>query len=294
MCLDPAAARDSDWELYMLRLVNRARSDPAGEAARIGSSVTDAHAPVPPLAYDLLVGDTAANHNDWMHDNFGSITSGRAPDSFTHYETFDGQSTGSPAVGTPSFTGFRVGDRLVTAGYAWSNYGENIQTGWSTADLPVNKARIDTSHRGWWDSAGHRANMLTATFTSFGFHIESRIFTPPRGGLSAPFDNLQFSTQCFARPQASPRNYALALIYIDRNSDGAWTPRPVGDSLREGLAGVDFEVFIAGTTTSVAQGTTLGNGAVSVRVADKESHGVRAGLSRHELELEGDRTDRRR
>jgi hypothetical protein len=267
-CLDPSAGEDSDWELYMLRLVNRARRDPAGEAARIGSSTVDARAPVPPLAYDLLVGDAANNHTDWMHDNFGAIASGRTPDSFSHYETLDGQSTGPPATGTPSFTGYRVGDRLVFAGYPWSNYGENILTNYSSNDIAINKARVDSSHRGWWDSSGHRSNMLTASFTAFGFHIESRAFTPPRGGLSAPFDNLLYASQNFGRPLNGARTYVLGLIYADRDSDGAWTPRPVGDSLREGLAGVDFVVYTAGTSTSIAVGTTMGNGGFSARVAD--------------------------
>ncbi len=267
-CQDPTAARDTDWELYMLRLVNRARRDPAGEAARIGSGTVDTHAPVPPLAYDLLVGDTANNHNDWMHDNFGSISSGRTPDSFAHYETLDGLSTGAPAVSTPSYTGARVGDRLNTAGYPWSNYGENIQTNYSTVDIPVSKARIDSAHLGWWNSSGHRSNMLTATFTSFGFHIETRTFTPPRGGLNSPFDNLLFTTQNFSRPLSGARMYILGLIYVDRDLDGAWTPRPVGDSLREGSLGVDFQVFTAGTATLVASGTTFGNGAFSARVVD--------------------------
>ncbi len=61
-----------DWDLYMLRLVNRARLDPAGEAARIGSSVTDSTPSRPPLAYNLQVETAATHHNNWMHDNFAT------------------------------------------------------------------------------------------------------------------------------------------------------------------------------------------------------------------------------
>ena len=83
-----------DWDLYMLRLVNRARLDPAGEAARIGSSVTDSTPSRPPLAYNLQVETAATNHNNWMHDNFGNaaIASGFVPNSHTHFETLDGGS----------------------------------------------------------------------------------------------------------------------------------------------------------------------------------------------------------
>jgi len=267
-CPDPTALRDTDWNLYMLRLVNRARTDPAGEPARIGSSVTDPSAPVPPLAYDLLVGDAAKNHNDWMHDNLGSVPSGRTPDTFSHYETLDGLSNGTPATGTIGYTGANVGQRFNTVGYAWGTYGENILTNYATFDLSVDRSRIDASHRGWWESAGHRSNMLYPSFTAFGFHIESRTFEPPRGGLNAPFDNILFATQDFGRPLNSPRTHILALVYRDMDNNGAWTPRQVGDPLREGLSGVNFEVYSANTPTLVAFGTTLGNGGLSVRVAD--------------------------
>jgi hypothetical protein len=223
---------------------------------------------VQPLAYDLLVGEAAINHNDWMHDNFGSIPSGRTPDTFSHFETLDGLSTGTPATSTTGYTGKGVGARLAVVGYAWGNDGETIQTNDATFDLPIHQARIDASHRGWWESAGHRSNMLYSSFTAFGFHIESRTFTPPRGGLSAPFDNLMFATQDFGRPQIAPRTYLLGLIYRDVDNNNAWTPRQVGDPLREGMAGVAFEVYTANTSTRITTGTTLGNGGLSVRVAD--------------------------
>lgn len=267
-CPGPALARDTDWELYMLRLVNRARRDPSGEAARIGSSVTDTRAAVPPLAYDLLMGQSAENHDHWMFDNFGGISSGQTPDSFTHYETLNGQSTGTPATGTPSYTGAGVGDRFNYVGYPWSSYGENIQTNYSTLTLSIGQSRIDAAHRGWWESTGHRNNMLYASYTSFGFHAESRTFTPPKGGLSAPFSNLFYTTQDYGRPQPTPRTYVFGVTYVDRDGNGAWTPRDVGDPLREGVAGLTVDVVTAGTSTLITTTTTMGNGAYSARVAD--------------------------
>ena len=263
----PPNLRDTDWELYMLRLVNRARRDPAGEPARIGSAVTDTRSPVPPLAYDLLLANSATSHNTWMHDNLGAITSGHAPDSFTHYETLDGLSTGPAATDTPSYTGAMLGDRITAAGYQWNSVGENILTNYSTQDMPITQARIDSYHRAWWESSGHRNNMLSANYSSFGFQIESRAFTPPRGGLNAPIDNLLFTTQDFGRPLSIPRTYLLGLLYWDHDRNAAWTPRAVDDPLREGLMDVNFQVWLNGTTTVAASGTTLGNGAFSARVA---------------------------
>ena len=44
----------TDWNLYMLRLVNAARTDPAGEDLRRGTSYGET--PTHPLAYDLQLG----------------------------------------------------------------------------------------------------------------------------------------------------------------------------------------------------------------------------------------------
>ena len=258
----------TDWDLVMLRLVNRARRDPAGEAARLGSSVNDSRAPVSPLAYDRATGQAATHHNTWMHLNLGSIASGRAPDSFTHYETVDGSSTGAPATSTPGYTGATLGTRMTAAGMNWGSVGENILTAYSGNTIAVDEAKMITNHRGWWDSSGHRNNMLSTSYTSFGHKVESQLFTPPRGGLNAPVDNILFATQNFARPLSNPRNCVFGVLYEDADGNNAWTPRQVGDASREGLAGVAFTVRVAGTATVVASDTTMDNGAFSARVAD--------------------------
>ncbi len=258
----------SDWDLVMLRLVNRARSDPAGEAARLGSSVTDTRTAVPVLAYDRAIGQAATDHNTWMHLNFGGIASGRAPDSFSHYQTLDGLSTGTPASGTPGYTGATLGQRITAVGFNWGSIGENILTAYSTNAIAVNEAKIIANHKGWWESSGHRNNMLSANYGAFGHRIESRAFTPPRGGLNAPIDNLMFATQDYGRPLSNPRTYIFGLLYRDADGSGTWTPRDAGDANREGLAGVAIEVRTAGTTTAVATETTMDNGAFSVRVGD--------------------------
>lgn len=264
----PGGGAQTDWDLVMLRLLNRARIDPAGEAARLGSSVVDTRAPVPPLAYDRYTGLAATNHNTWMHLNLGNIASGNAPDSFTHFETTNGSSAGTPATGTPGYTGATVGARMTAAGMSWGSVGENILTSYSTNTIAITEAKMISNHRGWWESAGHRNNMLSTSYTSFGHKAESRTFTPPRGGLSAPVDNILFATQNFARPLSNPRYYIFGLLYEDMDASGTWTPRDVGHVSREGLAGVSFTVVVSGTSTVVASDTTMDNGAFSVRLAD--------------------------
>lgn len=55
--------------------------------------------------------------------------------------------------------GSDVGTRVTAAGYAWSAVGENIASG-QTTDLEVFNA--------WMNSSGHRANILSASYTEMG------------------------------------------------------------------------------------------------------------------------------
>lgn len=257
----------SDYDLLMLRLVNRARLDPAGEAARIGSSTLDTRAPVPPLAYAMLPALAARNHNTWMHANFGSIPSGRTPDSFSHFESLNGLSTGPAASGTSFFTGVSPGQRLNFVDYSWSNYGENIQTNYATFPLAINVQTINQFHLGWWNSEGHRNNMLYAGFSSFGFFAEVRSFVAPLGGLPAPFNNILFATQTFATSLSQPRSLISGLLYKDRDANSAWTPRASADILREGIGHAKVDVFLANSLIPVVSGETFSNGAFSLPIS---------------------------
>jgi len=78
----PAVAGEpTDYAQLYLELINRARSDPAGEAARHGVGLNDGlpsgtitSDPKQPLAFHELLIDAAVGHNAWMF----------ASDNFTH------------------------------------------------------------------------------------------------------------------------------------------------------------------------------------------------------------------
>src|SRR5688500_4762620 len=105
-----AAALPTDVEQYMLELANRARANPAGEAARLGidlneglSPGTISSTPKQPLAFNPNLIDAAAKHSQWMIDN----------DVFAH----------SGAGGSDP------GDRMTAAGYSFDGnwgWGENL------------------------------------------------------------------------------------------------------------------------------------------------------------------------
>ncbi len=66
-------------------------------------------------------------------------------------------------------------DRIRAEGYTYSQAGENIATGYSTAAAVMN---------GWMNSSGHRENILNCNFTEIGIGYDQRYWT-----------------QDFARPQ---------------------------------------------------------------------------------------------
>src|SRR3954469_13361156 len=83
---------------YLIEMINRARANPAKEAARLGIDVNEGlsqgqitTAPKQPLAFDPALTDSARGHAKWMLDN----------DVFSH--------TGAG--------GSNPGDRMADAGY---------------------------------------------------------------------------------------------------------------------------------------------------------------------------------
>jgi hypothetical protein len=134
-------------EQYMLELVNRARLDPAGEAARYGIGLNDGLSAgtfsadsKQPLASNQYLATAAQNHSQWMLDT----------DTFSH--------TGSG--------GSSPGNRMSAAGYVFSGgwgWGENISWRGTTGTLNLT-ASVAAQHEGLFESAGHRENMLDDDF----------------------------------------------------------------------------------------------------------------------------------
>jgi hypothetical protein len=254
----------SDYDLYMLRLVNRARQDPAGEAGRIGSTNYDPCSPKGPLAYIPLVAEAAENHNTWMHENIGneSVPLGDPsyPRSFSHYEV----------SGTPGFTGVRPSDRITATGYEWGIIGENILFRTDDEDMVRSTSLMEGNHRGWWDSPSHRDSMLDARFYAFGHHWETREIPDEGTENLDPYTHVHFASQTYSAPRYEPKTHVIGLVYDDRDADGNWTPLDAGDPDREGLSDVSVEVWTAGGL--VASSQTLSPGAFAVAVGSGEYH----------------------
>lgn len=203
----------TSYEQLMLEMVNRARADPATEAARLGidlnaglSPGTISASPKPPLAFHPKLIDSSRGHTSWMLAN----------GSFTH---------AGPGGNTSK-------DRMAAAGYAFTGTwrsGENIAWTGTTGTLNLTQMTISL-HDGLFRSSGHRTNICEAGFKDVGVGISTGVFD----GYNAAM-----ATQNFAASGSQPLRFVTGVVYRDLDGNGFY-------SVGEGLSGVT--VFPEGGT----------------------------------------------
>lgn len=216
------------FEQLLLELINRARLDPAGEAARHGVSLnaglaagTISASAKDPLAGNDLLADAARAHSTWM----------LAADLFSHA----GAGGSSPT------------QRMVDAGYvlsgAWAT-GENIAWVGTTGAVDI-EAFTEQIHRNLFRSAGHRENMLEAGFREAGIGVVAGSF------LSQGTDwNALMATEAFARSGAA--YFITGVVYEDADGD-------IFYDIGEGRGGVSVAAASGGSSIgSDASGTAGG------------------------------------
>ena len=146
-------------EQLMLELVNWARMNPNGEAARYGISLNEglaagtiSSAPKQVLAGSDKLALSADKHSSWM----------LAHDVFSHNET----------SGTTGFYGTTPWDRMRAAGYDFSTAGENIAFTGTTGTLDATRAIYDQHEDLFVDAGisgrGHRLDILNDDFRELG------------------------------------------------------------------------------------------------------------------------------
>ena len=212
-------------EQYLLEPINRARLDPAGEAARYGIDLnaglaagTISTASKQVLAPNALLENAAIGHSQWM----------LAADVFSH--------TGSG--------GSQPWDRAAQAGYGWSGVGENISWRGSTGTLDLNAA-IAAHHQSLFlSTTGHRQNMLNGSYQEIGIAQEYGSFT--QSGRSY---NSSMLTELFGRP-AAPSVVVTGVFYTDTDKNGFY-------SIGEGAAGARLSIDGNSTFSTAAGGYAL-------------------------------------
>lgn len=196
-------------EQYMMEMVNRARANPAAEAARLGIDLNDgldpgtiSSAPKQPLAFNRNLIQSARGHSQWMLDT----------DTFSH----------------EGINGSNPYDRMVAAGYPFSGswmLGENIAWKGTTGALPVNEYTV-TLHDNLFKSPTHRENLMENTFDELGIGLLQGVFS-----IDSKNYNALMCTQNFAASDGTPGPLVLGVIYRDANANHFYDPG-------EGVAGV--------------------------------------------------------
>lgn len=213
-------------EQYLLELMNRARLDPAGEAARFGISLNKDLAPgtltataKQVLAPNALLESAATAHSLWMLEH----------DVFSH--------TG--------VNGTDGGQRIAAQGYASTSWGENLAFTGSTAAITM-EGSIAGLNRDLFLSATHRTNLMNSVYREVGLGAETGIFTQAGRNYNAAMLTENFGTRGTAR-------FVTGVAYADRNNDNFY-------SMGEGKAGVTFTVGTASAATADAGGYSVATG----------------------------------
>jgi Ca2+-binding RTX toxin-like protein len=220
-------ATPTNQEQLFLELINRARLDPAAEAARQGidlnqglSAGTITIAQKQPLTFNEYLNDSADAHTAWM----------LSADVFSH--------TGSG--GSSSF------QRMQAAGYvfigSWMS-GENLAWSGSTGAIDAN-AYVYTLHRNLFLSSGHRTNTMKEGYKEIGVGAAAGQFNS--GGTN--FNSLMV-TQNFATSGTAA--FVTGVAYNDTDLNNFY-------SVGEGQGGITTEVSLNSTVLDSAASWSSG------------------------------------
>lgn len=173
-------------EQYLLELVNRARLDPAAEAARLGIPLNEGGAVIAAgvrqaVAPNTMLERAAEGHAAWMLAN----------NTFSHA----GQG------------GSDKNDRAAVQGF-YGPLGENL----SLLDqrFGSGETMINAHHLNFWDSASHRATLLNEDRREVGISVDGGSYGRAQASIGS---------ELFGTDQAV---FVTGVVYADRNGNSAY------------------------------------------------------------------------
>ena len=259
-------------EQYLLELINDARMDPLGDAARYISSYTttatssaanienalaffgvsgpqllaayQALIPVQPIAFSDVLAGGARTHNTYMIN----------ADVQSHQVT----SLGEASLGT----------RLSAEGYAYRAAGENIYA--YSEDMLFAQAgfMVDwggtAATGGMQLPAGHRINIMNASYREAGIGVTAEANPATSVGPNVVTEDLG--------TQGTSGVFILGVAYNDTDRDGFY-------SIGEGLAGLTVTVSATTTSSTASGGYTLQSSLTGTQTVQLTGAGLSAAVS---------------
>ena len=213
-------------EQYLLELMNRARLDPAAEAARMGVALnqgllagTIAETAKQVLAPNDLLEAAATGHSLWE----------LAADLVSHTGAGGSQPKG----------------RMVAEGYTPTLYGENLALVAMSPGETLQSA-LETMNRSLFESASSRRYLMNGGLRELGVGAEAGTYMQSGQDFAAQALTLTFGTTGSA-------HFLTGVAYVDTNKDAFY-------SIGEGTANVVFRSAGQSTTTAAAGGYSLALG----------------------------------
>jgi Ca2+-binding RTX toxin-like protein len=228
----------SAGEQYLLELINRARLDPAAEAARYNVDLNDG----------LTAGTIGTNALQVLSPN-GQLESAAGTHSswMLQYNTF------SHSGDLGSNAGDRIEDNDYTLQGSWG-WRENLAWFGSTGNIDLESA-IEQHHEGLYNSESHRTNTFAADMREIGIGQEAGKFT-----YNGTTYNSSMLTENFAK--SGTKVFVTGVAFRDKDGDEFY-------SIGEGRDDVWIEADRTRVTTADAGGYGISvdaNAAVAVKV----------------------------
>ena len=287
------AGEPTEYEQYMLELINRARANPTAEVSRLDleeatqpgywgvatgfnsydgfsgpSSVNEGPPYLGGAAYTIPVApkQPLAFNSDMIDTSQAYVLRMQAANSIGH-----------------EIGGTDVYERLTAQGYTTDLPWNSGQNNWypgsennayvATSDSfdttfyagDIRKESIDLMHHGLFtddysSTRGHRMTMLASDWQEAGVGIDYG----KNGSFSSAYSNCTFGVQAERGP------FITGVAFNDLDGDQFFTPEA-----GEPIAGITVTVYKTGTTEAVAKTTSFGSGGYTVEVPGDETYDVR-------------------
>ncbi|MEN8219819.1 MAG: hypothetical protein ABFS56_26415 [Pseudomonadota bacterium] len=258
------AAEPTEYEQYMLELINRARQNPDAEVARLNTGSLNEGPPTlgreswtimpgarQPIAFNPHLIEAARNYATLLNDNDVFRRTYGGTDTKSRMTTA-GYTPGpyQPSVYGSTASGYVPGRENLSRAREWPS------NGYTNSEM---KTQVDNAHKSLFNdfdtaSRGHRSTMMYSQWREIGIGISIGTDIINR----KKWDSIYIAYDVAAQ---AGNPFLTGVVYKDTDDDEFYTP-----ASGEALGGWKVEAFVAGTKTSAGSTTTFASGGYSLQL----------------------------